>query len=197
MRKQAPRSPPRGGVWPLGRSIINGDAILTDLNAQMPQIEYDTRQLAQLVETYADASPDLWSALENAAITGDTLNEQRTNLDSALMASIGFADNGANALEHSAPYIVRGADDMIPTSQLLDVRRPALSCKIRNYHDVEPKYAAAGGGNGYSGTTTTTLVGAGNPYVYPDNLPRVNAHGGPEGRPGNPSPAICGQRRIW
>jgi phospholipid/cholesterol/gamma-HCH transport system substrate-binding protein len=28
------------------------------------------------------------------------------------------------------------------------------------------------------------LVGAGNPYVYPDNLPRVNARGGPEGRPG-------------
>jgi phospholipid/cholesterol/gamma-HCH transport system substrate-binding protein len=25
---------------------------------------------------------------------------------------------------------------------------------------------------------------AGNPYVYPDNLPRVNARGGPEGRPG-------------
>jgi ABC-type transporter Mla subunit MlaD len=24
----------------------------------------------------------------------------------------------------------------------------------------------------------------GNPFVYPDNLPRVNAHGGPEGRPG-------------
>jgi phospholipid/cholesterol/gamma-HCH transport system substrate-binding protein len=27
-------------------------------------------------------------------------------------------------------------------------------------------------------------MGAGNPYIYPDNLPRVNARGGPEGRPG-------------
>ena len=27
-------------------------------------------------------------------------------------------------------------------------------------------------------------MGDGNPYVYPDNLPRVNANGGPEGRPG-------------
>ena len=27
-------------------------------------------------------------------------------------------------------------------------------------------------------------MGAGNPYVYPDNLPRVNARGGPEGAPG-------------
>jgi phospholipid/cholesterol/gamma-HCH transport system substrate-binding protein len=28
------------------------------------------------------------------------------------------------------------------------------------------------------------LLGAGNPFIYPDNLPRVNARGGPEGRPG-------------
>jgi phospholipid/cholesterol/gamma-HCH transport system substrate-binding protein len=27
-------------------------------------------------------------------------------------------------------------------------------------------------------------VGAPNPYVYPDNLPRVNARGGPGGAPG-------------
>ena len=39
-----------------------------------------------------------------------------------------------------------------------------------------------------------TAVAIGRPYVYPDNLPRVNAHGGPEGRPG------CWQdvdRELW
>ena len=41
------------------------------------------------------------------------------------------------------------------------------------------------GGNGYSlATSSGTIGGGGNPYVYPDNLPRVNASGGPEGRPG-------------
>jgi phospholipid/cholesterol/gamma-HCH transport system substrate-binding protein len=35
-----------------------------------------------------------------------------------------------------------------------------------------------------SGTGFGTIMGAGNPYVYPDNLPRGNARGGPEGRPG-------------
>ena len=32
--------------------------------------------------------------------------------------------------------------------------------------------------------THTELVGAANQYVYPDNLPRINAKGGPMGRPG-------------
>jgi DNA-binding NarL/FixJ family response regulator len=34
----------------------------------------------------------------------------------------------------------------------------------------------------------------GNPYVYPDNLPRVNARGGPEGRPGCWQPIT---RDLW
>lgn len=41
-----------------------------------------------------------------------------------------------------------------------------------------------GGDNGYSLRSAGTIMGAGNPFVYPDNLPRVNARGGPEGRPG-------------
>jgi phospholipid/cholesterol/gamma-HCH transport system substrate-binding protein len=44
-----------------------------------------------------------------------------------------------------------------------------------------------GGDNGFSlqtGGTISGFFGVGNPYVYPDNLPRINAHGGPEGKPG-------------
>jgi phospholipid/cholesterol/gamma-HCH transport system substrate-binding protein len=87
----------------------------------------------------------------------------------------------------------------------------------------------SGGGNGYSLKTMTELMsglggiltlpglacgtlgttgllglaglvgGAPNPYVYPDNLPRVNARGGPGGAPGcwQPSPVICGPRPSW
>ena len=36
----------------------------------------------------------------------------------------------------------------------------------------------------FAGASAGTIAGAGNPYIYPDNLPRVNARGGPEGRPG-------------
>ena len=47
-----------------------------------------------------------------------------------------------------------------------------------------PAVANAVGGNGYSLSAAGTILPAPNPYVYPDNLPRVNAHGGPGGRPG-------------
>jgi phospholipid/cholesterol/gamma-HCH transport system substrate-binding protein len=177
-----------------GQSIENGNAILADVNPLMPRIQADQQKLAQLADVYSNASPDLFDGLNNAVVTARTLNEQQGNIDQALMASVGFGNTGADIFERSGPYLVRGAHDLVPTSSLLDEYSPALFCTIRNYHDVEPKIASSLGGNGYSLRTHSEILGAGNPYVYPDNLPRVNAHGGPEGRPGCWQPVT---RDLW
>ncbi|WP_197375806.1 MCE family protein [Mycolicibacterium baixiangningiae] len=177
-----------------GESIINGNTILADINPQMPQIRRDVRGLADLGEVYANASPDLFDGLDNAVTTSATLNEQRGNLDQALMAAAGFGNTGGEVFERGGPYLVRGAEDLVLTSELLDEYSPALFCTIRNFHDVEPKIASSLGGNGYSLKTHSEVLGAGNPYVYPDNLPRVNAKGGPEGRPGCWQPVT---RDLW
>jgi phospholipid/cholesterol/gamma-HCH transport system substrate-binding protein len=169
-----------------GQSIIQGNEILADINPQMPQIRRDNQLLADLGDVYANAAPDLFDGLENAVTTARTLNEQQGNIDQALMAAVGFGNTGGDIFERGGPYLIRGTQDLIPTSKLLDDYSPALFCTIRNYHDVQPKVAASLGGNGYSLQTLSVPMGlgAGNPYVYPDNLPRVNARGGPEGRPG-------------
>ena len=167
-----------------GQSIVNGNDILSDLNPRMPQIRRDISGLADLGEVYANAGPDLFDGLTNAVTTARTLNEQRGNLDQALVAAVGFGNTGGDIFERGGPYLVRGAQDLLPTSALLDKYSPALFCTIRNYHDAGPKLAGALGGNGYSLQTHSLVLGVGNPYVYPDNLPRVNAKGGPEGRPG-------------
>jgi phospholipid/cholesterol/gamma-HCH transport system substrate-binding protein len=177
-----------------GESIVNGNAILADLNPQMPQIRRDVQGLADLGEVYSNAAPDLFDGLENAVTTARTLNEQRGNLDQALIAAVGFGNTGGEVFERGGPYLVRGAEDLVPTSELLDEYSPALFCTIRNFHDVQPKIAASLGGNGYSLNTHSEVLGAGNPYVYPDNLPRVNARGGPEGRPGCWQPVT---RDLW
>jgi phospholipid/cholesterol/gamma-HCH transport system substrate-binding protein len=167
-----------------GQSIVHGNAILADLNPQQAQVRADIQKLADLGDVYANASPDLWDSLKNAVTTAHTLNEQRGNLDATLMASIGFGNTGAPIFEKGGPYLVRGAHDLIPTSQLLDEYSPELFCTVRKFHDVAPKIAESLGGNGYSLRAHGELVGPGNAYVYPDNMPRVNARGGPEGRPG-------------
>ncbi|HEX2285918.1 MAG TPA: MCE family protein [Mycobacterium sp.] len=167
-----------------GESLLDGNQLLDDLNARMPQIRRDNQLVAGLAEVYADASPDLWDGLDNAVRTAQTFNDHRGEVDAALMAALGFANDAADSFERGGPYLVRGAADLVPTAKLLDDYRAMIFCTIRNFHDVQPKVAKSLGGNGFSLTGAGTVIGAGNPYVYPDNLPRVNARGGPEGRPG-------------
>jgi len=197
-----------------GQSIINGSAALDEINPRMPIIRHDVQQLARLGDTYANASPDLFDFLNNASTTAHTVHAQEKDLDQALLAAAGFGATGAEIFNKGGPYLARGAKDLVPTAQLLDTYSPELFCSIRNLHDGEPKVAAfAGGANGYSlrseteifsglglalglpglGMTIATqgllglaglVGGAPNPYVYPENLPRINAHGGPGGAPG-------------
>jgi phospholipid/cholesterol/gamma-HCH transport system substrate-binding protein len=177
-----------------GESIVNGNEILAQLNPRMPQIRYDVRRLADLADVYTKASPDLWSFLRNAVTTARTLTRQQHDLDAALLAAVGAGNTGEDIFARGGPYLVRGAADLVPTAALLDTYSPEVFCMIRNFHDAAPKVANAIGGNGYSLAGAGTIAGAPNPYVYPDNLPRVEAHGGPGGRPG------CWQtitRELW
>ena len=110
------------------------------------------------------------------------------------------------------PTWPRGVADLVPTAQLLDTYSPEIFCTIRSYTTKNPAYATTGGGNRYALKTMTELLsGLGGtltlpgwpapghngtpgarrtgrrgaePVLYPDNLPRVNAGGGPGGAPG-------------
>jgi phospholipid/cholesterol/gamma-HCH transport system substrate-binding protein len=167
-----------------GESLADGNDILAQLNPQMPQVRYDIRRLADLADVYTGASPDLWRFLENAVVTARTFTDQQHELDAALLAAVGAGNTGEDILSRGGPDLARGAADLAPTADLLDTYSPELFCAIRNLNEAGPKIAAAVGGNGYSLSGAGTIGGAPNPYVYPDNLPRVNAHGGPGGRPG-------------
>ncbi len=167
-----------------GQSIVNGNAVLDDVNPQMPQIRSNIRQLSNLADVYIEASPQFWDSLDHAVTTARTLNDQQKDLDAALLASTGFGNTGADIFERGGPYFVRGQADLVPTAQLLDTYSPQLYCQIKGEAEALPDALAAFGGNGYSLNTVTEFLGAPNPYVYPDNLPRVNGHGGPGGAPG-------------
>ena len=167
-----------------GQSLVGTNAVLTAANERLPRLRTDLRQAAALAEIFNDAGPDLWDSVDNALTTARTLSDQRTELDAALLASAGFAATGTDVVGRGAPYLIRAVSDLIPSSQLLNTYSPAIFCTIRNAAEVLPDALAAFGGNGYSLRDHAQVVGAPNPYVYPDNLPRVNGRGGPGGAPG-------------
>ena len=116
----------------------------------MPQIRADTQAVADLADVYANASTDLFDGLENAVTTARTLNDQRGNIDTALMAAIGFGNTAADSFERGGPYFVRGAEDLLPTTKLLDDYRGMIFCTVRNYAEVGPRIASS-----WAATTAT------------------------------------------
>jgi phospholipid/cholesterol/gamma-HCH transport system substrate-binding protein len=167
-----------------GQSIVKGNTLLDHVNSRMPTIRHDIRQLAALSDTYASAAPDLFDALENAVTTARTLNRHQAQLDAALLAAIGFANTGNDVFTRSRPYLKRLATDLLPTAHLLDTYSPQVFCTIRNFAELAPKIAVLESGNHYAASLGVAIAGTENPYVYPDNLPRVNGRGGPGGKAG-------------
>ena len=133
-----------------GESLENGNQILDDLNPQMPQIAYDNRALADLADVYAGASPNLWNGLDNAVRSAQTLNDHRADIDEALMAAVGFANDAADSFERGGPYLVRGAADLVPTTQLLD--DTGMISAVPQFSDVQKRSAAV------SAATATRLL---------------------------------------
>ncbi|BBZ02727.1 Mce family protein Mce2A [Mycolicibacterium chitae] len=179
-----------------GAALADGNAILDEVNPRLPRLRYATARLADLTEVYTAAAPDLLDALAGAATTATTLNRQRDALSAALLGAVGFGRTATETFEPAGPYLVAAARDLLPTARVFDEHSPSLFCTLRNYAQVAPRVAGALGANGYSLNSFSGggVTGAEPPYIYPDNLPRVNAKGGPGGRPG------CWQsitRELW
>jgi phospholipid/cholesterol/gamma-HCH transport system substrate-binding protein len=177
-----------------GQSIVNGNKILDNVNPRMPKIRHDIQQIAALGDVYAHAAPDLFDALNNAVTTARTLNRHQAELDAALLAAIGFANTGEDIFTRSRPYLQRLLADLLPTAHLLDTYSPEVFCTFRNFANVAPKIASVESGNHYAAQLGVAIEGSENPYVYPDNLPRTNARGGPGGAPGCWQPIT---RDLW
>jgi phospholipid/cholesterol/gamma-HCH transport system substrate-binding protein len=177
-----------------GQSIVNGNKIFDHVNPRMPTIRRDIHQLAALGDIYANAAPDLFDAVENAVVAARTLNHHQAQLDAALLAAVGFANTGNDVFTRAKPYLERLTADLKPTAKLLDTYSPQVFCTIRNFAEISPKIAQLESGNHYAAQFGISITGTENPYVYPDNLPRINARGGPGGKPGCWAPIT---RDLW
>ncbi len=170
-----------------GQSIINGNQILDDINPQMPQIRRDNQLLADLGEMYADAAPDLF----------DGLSAQRGHHRAHPQRAAGQHRPGADGLDRVRQHRRRHLRARRPVpdprrrgpdphaQQLLDEYSPGVVL----HHPQLPRRRAEDRGFAWRQRLLAEHAlarsrFAGNAYVYPDNLPRVNAKGGPEGRPG-------------
>ena len=174
----------RGKGDRLGQAITSANDVLLTVNPRMDTIDKDWRLFGKTTAIYSDAAQDILSILDSAATTSTTLTENQRSLDTLLLSAVGLSQTGINVIGRSESNIVQSFNLLDPTTALLNKYSPTYTCLFQGaqwYVDHGGREAL--GGNGYSVILDAALLFGDDPYRFPRHLPKVNATGGPGGRP--------------
>ncbi|MGY4711498.1 MCE family protein [Mycolicibacterium sp. CBM1] len=175
----------RGQGERMGRAITAANEVLLAINPRSDAMQQGWQSLARFGDTYSAAAPDIIATLRSGTTSSDTVVARRTDLDTLLLSTIGFADAGTNLLTTIRGDWNRAINILAPTTDLLYKYSPSFTCMLVGaewFLNAGGGYAGAGG-NGRTTTLDAALLFAKDPYRYPDNLPVVAAKGGPGGKP--------------
>ncbi len=174
----------RGKGDRIGEAIADANNLLLTVNPRMGTIHKNWRLFGRTAAIYSGAAQDILSILDSATTTSTTLTEDQRSLDTLLLSAVGFSQTGINVIGRNESNIVRSVNLLDPTTALLQEYSPTFTCLFQGaqwYVDHGGRDTL--GGNGYSFIMDAGLLFGDDPYRYPKHLPKVNATGGPGGRP--------------
>ncbi len=174
----------RGKGDVIGQAITDSNNVLLDVNPRMPTVKQDWQLFGQTAKVYSDAAQNIVSILDSFSTTSKTISNNAQALDTLLLSSVGFSNAGINTIGGNETNLVRAMNILDPTTALLMKYSPTYTCLFQGAQwFLEHGGRDAIGGNGKSVIMDAALLAGDDPYRYPDNLPIVNATGGPGGRP--------------
>ncbi|WP_299447492.1 MCE family protein [uncultured Phycicoccus sp.] len=112
----------------LGQNLVLVNRYFTELNPQMPLIQADISGLADLASTYAEAAPDLLTAMDALRTTNTTIVEKKGQLAGFLAGTAGFANTTAEFLEKNDDRIIQVGRVQRPTLAVLAKHAPVYPC---------------------------------------------------------------------
>ncbi|MGW4093591.1 MCE family protein [Nocardia sp. NPDC004750] len=163
----------------LGDLLARTDDYLRQINPSLPALRRDLSSTAQVTGLYADTAPDLLRAAADVTATGGTLAQGAKDLDAVLLDLIGLADTARSALTENEQGLTAVLETLRPTSSLLDTYSPVLYCVVTGIAKALPAAEAIIGGIKPGAIFNASFMYGAQPYEYPDDLPKVNATGGP------------------
>ncbi|QUR67695.1 MCE family protein [Mycobacterium spongiae] len=176
----------RGQGDRIGRATTDLNEVLEALNARNSTIRQNWQSVKKFTDTYDAAAQDILTILDAASTTSTTIVDHSKELDALLLNVIGLSNAGTNLLGQSRDNLIASVNVLEPTTNLLLKYAPEYTCFLQGtkWYLDNGGYAAWGGADGRTLQLDVALLLGNDPYIYPDNLPRVAAKGGPGGRPG-------------
>ncbi|MFI1462877.1 MCE family protein [Nocardia carnea] len=163
----------------LGQLLVNSNSLLHEINPMLPALQRDLQATAAVGNLYADVSGDLLRTVDNVTVSTRTIAEAESDVDALLANLTGLADTTGAVLHENEGQLGTALDLLRPTTELLNEYKPALACLIGGAAKAMPVGEAVFGGL-QEGVALNTGFMYGTPaYTYPNDLPKVNATGGP------------------
>lgn len=162
-----------------GDLLVRSDRYLRELNPYLPTLQSDLDKTAAVTGLYGEVTDPLLRTVDNATVTSQTIAEMQGQLDNVLVNVIGLSDTVGSVLRENEHDLVTALDLLRPTTGLLFEYAPALQCIIDGLGPLMPiAEEMMGGLLPGVGMNASFMFGA-QPYSYPNDLPKVNATGGP------------------
>ncbi len=174
----------RGRGERIGKATTALNDVLSALNARSDIFRDDVRAFKSLNDTYAAAAQDILTILDSAATTSATIVNHQSELNTVLLNTIGLSRDGTTLLGSSKDDLVSVINSLEPTTSLLEKYSPTYTCMLQGAQWVVDHSDPIFGGDGRTFVVDVALLPGNDPYVYPDNLPKIAAKGGPGGKPG-------------
>ncbi|QDI71251.1 ABC transporter substrate-binding protein [Streptomyces calvus] len=126
----------RGGQ--LGDTLTQLDEHLEEFNPHLPALNRDLRELVKVGHVYADAAPDILTALTDFTTTSGTLAEQEAALAGTLGATTRTAEDMTAFLQKNKKTVIRLSASGRPTLELLAEYSSAFPCTLRTLAEFVP-----------------------------------------------------------
>jgi phospholipid/cholesterol/gamma-HCH transport system substrate-binding protein len=172
----------RGHGDDLGELLSGLNTLTQQANPRLPTLEQDFQKTATVANIYADAGPDLVTLINNVPPISKTIVDQRGNLNETLLATIGLANNGYDALAPAEQNFIDAIKRLRAPIKVLADYSPEFGCLFKGIAVGIRNYAPLLGGRKPGLFLSGSFILGAPSYTYPESLPIVNASGGPNCR---------------
>jgi phospholipid/cholesterol/gamma-HCH transport system substrate-binding protein len=179
-----------------GDTLVQLGTYLGEVEPSLPDLQANLEKLAQVADTYAQAGPELLTALRDLTVTTRTVVEQRGQLQDLYSTLTNSSIDLTNFLAANKDNIINLASTSKSTLDVLAKYAPEYPCLLKQLVDAIPSADAAfGKGTDKPHVTRVTIeiTSSRGKYVPGVDTPRYDDKRGPRCYPVAHPPAVFPQ----
>jgi phospholipid/cholesterol/gamma-HCH transport system substrate-binding protein len=115
----------------LGETFDDLDSYLAEIDDSLPTLRKDLIALADVADTWDSAAPDLAGVLGNLTVTGQTILDEREQLDIFFRDLGNLSDTTTRVLRDNESAMIRVGEVSEPVLKLLATYSPEFPCLIK------------------------------------------------------------------